>query len=104
MAYQWQFNGQDLPGATVASLVITNLQSLNAGNYAAVITNAAGSVTSAVAVLTVWVAPTFTLQPQSTTNVAGTDATFTVAGTGKLLRRVTNGTYNTSGNFGRERQ
>ena len=84
-AYQWKFNGQDLAGATGTSLVITNLQSSNAGNYTAVITNAAGSVTSGVAVLTVWVAPSFTLQPQSTTNVAGTDATFTVAGTGNPL-------------------
>ena len=36
-------------------------------------------LTSAVAVLTVWVPPSFTLQPASITNVSGTTANFSAA-------------------------
>lgn len=51
--YRWRFNGTDINGANNASLSLFNVQLSQAGNYAVVITNAAGSVTSAVAVLTV---------------------------------------------------
>jgi uncharacterized repeat protein (TIGR03803 family) len=52
--YQWQFNGQKLAGQTAASLSLTNVQFGNAGGYSVVVTNAYGSVTSAVAQLTVF--------------------------------------------------
>ncbi len=51
--YAWRFNGVKLAGATNASLTLTNLSAGNAGSYSAVITNAAGAVTSAPAILTV---------------------------------------------------
>jgi alpha-tubulin suppressor-like RCC1 family protein/pimeloyl-ACP methyl ester carboxylesterase len=52
--YQWQFNGQKLAGQTAASLSLTNVQFANAGGYSVIVTNAYGSVTSAVAQLTVF--------------------------------------------------
>lgn len=52
LSYQWYFNGTNqLIGATNCSLVLTNVQSTNQGYYLVVITNFAGSVTSAVAEL-----------------------------------------------------
>ncbi len=53
VSYQWQFNGTNIAGATNATLTLTNLQPANAGNYQVVISSAVGTVTSAVAVLTV---------------------------------------------------
>jgi hypothetical protein len=64
-AYQWQFNGASLVGATGAGLVLSNVQLTNAGNYAVVVSNAAGSVTSAVASLTVLGPPSITAEPAS---------------------------------------
>lgn len=51
--YQWRFNGTNISGATETSYTRTNAQSFDAGNYLAIVTNSAGSVTSSVAVLTV---------------------------------------------------
>ncbi|MEI7732630.1 MAG: PQQ-binding-like beta-propeller repeat protein, partial [Verrucomicrobiota bacterium] len=53
VGYQWQFNGANLPGATAPTLTLTNLAVTNAGNYAVVLSNAYGVMTSAVASLTV---------------------------------------------------
>jgi len=56
----WATSGRStarsLPGATAASLIIANVQTANAGNYQAIVTNAYGSATSEVATLTVSVA------------------------------------------------
>jgi len=53
LAYQWTFQGAKLPGATATTLLLTGLQATQAGSYAVVVTNTAGSITSAVASLTV---------------------------------------------------
>lgn len=54
LSYQWCFNTtNNLSGATNASLTIPTVQSTNAGSYVVVVTNSYGSVTSAVATLTV---------------------------------------------------
>jgi Immunoglobulin domain len=58
MSYQWLFYKKPIPGATVDTLSITNVQAFDAGIYALVITNAAGSATSSNAYLKVLVAPT----------------------------------------------
>ncbi len=50
---QWTFNGAAIAAATNAMLVLTNLGPANAGSYACVATNTAGSTTSSAAVLTV---------------------------------------------------
>lgn len=52
--YQWRFNGQDIAGQTAASMSLTNIQFTTAGGYSVVVANAYGSVTSAVAYLTVF--------------------------------------------------
>ena len=51
--YQWRFNGVNIGGATGASYTRTNVQLIHAGNYDVRVINNFGSVTSAVAVLTV---------------------------------------------------
>ncbi len=55
--YQWRKDGVAIAGATGASLSLAALTSANAGSYTVVVTNAAGSVTSAAATLTVTPAP-----------------------------------------------
>lgn len=52
-AYQWRRNGVDLPGATGASYHLPRVTSGAVGVYTVVVTNPAGSVTSASAVATV---------------------------------------------------
>ncbi|MEK7782170.1 MAG: immunoglobulin domain-containing protein, partial [Verrucomicrobiota bacterium] len=52
LAYQWRFNGTNLAGATSSSYTRLNAQAIHAGNYSVVVTNASGSITSAVAILT----------------------------------------------------
>jgi hypothetical protein len=64
-AYQWQFNGTPIAGATRTRLALTNVNSTQAGGYAAVITNNYGSITSAVANLVVQVVPPSIISPLS---------------------------------------
>jgi hypothetical protein len=82
--YQWQLDSVNIANATNASLSITNVQSTNAGTYTVIVTDAAGSVTSSNAVLTVGYGPGFSLEPASQSVVAGLNATFnaTTSGTG----------------------
>jgi hypothetical protein len=54
LAYQWQFTGTNLPGATNITLTLTNITMDQAGMYQVVVTNSAGSVTSSVAQLTIY--------------------------------------------------
>jgi hypothetical protein len=49
LAYQWLFQGTNLPGADAGPLVVTNVTPQNLGPYAVIITNNYGSVTSSVA-------------------------------------------------------
>ena len=53
LGYQWSFNGTAINGATASSLVRTNVQLGDAGNYAVVVSNSVSTVTSSNAVLTV---------------------------------------------------
>ncbi len=85
LRYQWLRNGADISGATGASYVVPSASAADAGSYAVVVTNSAGSVTSAVATLTVTsapVAPAITTQPASQTVTAGASATFRVVASG----------------------
>ncbi len=47
LTYQWSFNGAPLASQTGTNLVLTNLVSAQAGAYSVVVSNSAGSVTSA---------------------------------------------------------
>ena len=51
--YQWQFNDATLVGATNSTFSIANLELTAAGAYKVIVSNAAGSMTSSNAVLTV---------------------------------------------------
>ncbi len=82
LSYQWRWNGGGLAGASGSSLTLNNVQPANAGNYTVVVTNSAGSVTSAVAVLTVIVPPSLSSQPLSQTNVLGSTASFSAGASG----------------------
>jgi len=82
LSYQWRFFGTNLAGATAASHAMSNVQSADAGPYTVVVANSAGSVTSAVAVLTVASPPVITAQPQSQTVYAGSNTLFTVGAAG----------------------
>jgi endonuclease/exonuclease/phosphatase family metal-dependent hydrolase len=53
LGYQWRFYGTNLSIATGATFTRTNAQLAYAGEYTVVVSNSNGSVTSAVAVLTV---------------------------------------------------
>ena len=53
MAYQWRFNGEDIPDATNATLTLTNLTLGQTGYYYVVIDNAFGQAVSSKALLTV---------------------------------------------------
>ena len=53
LAFQWLKDGLKVSDATNATLTLNTLQTNQAGGYVVVITNAAGSVTSSVAALTV---------------------------------------------------
>ena len=53
LTYRWRKDGVILAGATNASFSLSGVQSNQAGNYSVAVANTYGSVTSAVAVLTV---------------------------------------------------
>ena len=89
--YQWQFssdggaNYTNIGGATAASHTITNAQASDAGLYRLVVTNAAGSATSAVAQVSVTsgaVAPSIQTQPTGATILVGGSKTFSVLANG----------------------
>lgn len=78
-AYQWQFNGTPIAGATRTRLTLTNVNSGQAGGYAAVITNNYGSITSAVANLTVLVVPPSIISPLSVPGKQGQPFTYKIS-------------------------
>lgn len=72
-----------VPGATTSQLTIASPTGSQDGyRYRAAFSNAAGSVTSTAATLTVHAAPTVTLQPLNVTVLAGQSASFEATGSG----------------------
>jgi uncharacterized repeat protein (TIGR03803 family) len=82
LSYQWQYEGANITGATNASLIITNVQKQQLGEYRATIRNPIGSVVSSSALLSFGTSAVITRQPQSQNLAAGARAAFTVAATG----------------------
>ena len=80
--YQWLFNAAPIAGATNVTFTLTNVQPTNAGSYSVIVANAAGSVLSLTATLTVIPPPVITSQPQSLGVMAGSNATFSVGASG----------------------
>ena len=95
--YQWQFNGSNIMAQT--GIAYTNAAALTtaAGEYRVIISNIAGSVTSAPAFLT-FVATNLTITAPPTNRIvpAGTNVTLTVAAVGtepKSYQWYTNTTF-----------
>jgi hypothetical protein len=82
LAYQWQFDTTNIPGATNISYSVENAQPTNDGNYSVIVSNAYGSVTSAPATLTVIGTPFITTQPTNETASPGSTAAFSVSAGG----------------------
>jgi hypothetical protein len=85
--YQWLFNGAPLFAATNTTLSLLNVQPGQAGDYSAVVFNAAGSVVSAAARLTVNRLPTILVPPTNTFVRLGSNTVFAVGAVGNGLLR-----------------
>ncbi|MBO1316847.1 immunoglobulin domain-containing protein [Acanthopleuribacter pedis] len=83
LSYQWRLGGQNVAGATNATLTLTDIQLANAGSYTCVVTNDCGPVTSDPIVVNVQDGPAFSQQPQNQTECEGQSATFTVTASGQ---------------------
>jgi hypothetical protein len=81
-SYQWRFNSTNISGATDSTYTRSNAQPADVGSYSVVVSNAAGSLTSSNAILTVNVPPVITTQPQSLSATVGSNACFWVVVTG----------------------
>ncbi len=82
LMYQWTHDGTNLVAATDTSLSLTNVQPVDAGDYAVIITNAEGSVTSLVATLIVLVPVSITVDLTNQVVVQGTTVTLSVVADG----------------------
>ncbi len=85
LSYQWQFHAANIQGEIGPSLVLARVKQDQAGPYRVIVSNSAGSVTSAVATLTVVVTagtPALTAQPRSTVIRVGESALLSVSATG----------------------
>jgi hypothetical protein len=80
--YQWRRNGTNIWDAILSTYTMNNVQTADAGSYAVVITNVAGSVTSNPSVLTVGLPARITAQPVDVTVGLGSNAQFTVTASG----------------------
>ena len=79
-SYQWLYQGSAVAAATQSTLVVTNTLPSQAGNYAAVVTNIYGAVTSDVASLTVNVDSSIITSALTASGRQGTTFTYTIAG------------------------
>lgn len=86
LAFQWRRNGVAIAGATGGTYTTPALALADSGaKYSVVVSNAAGTVTSADSTLTVFGPPTITTQPVAQTVALGATATFSVAASGEGL-------------------
>lgn len=83
--YQWRYAGTNIPNANAATYPIAAAQASDAGTYSVFIENAAGSVLSSNAVLTVQIPPVITQEPADLTVGERKAATFKVVATGVNL-------------------
>lgn len=84
LTYQWNKGGTAISGATAGSYTTPATSMADSGSsFTVTVSNAAGSVTSSAAILTVQaVAPAIGVQPSNQTVFAGAAATFNVTATG----------------------
>lgn len=82
LSYQWEKDGEDMPGRTSHQLLINSTQASDAAVYACRVTSVFGTATSDGATLSILVAPTITGHPQGLAVTAGQSAIFTVEAEG----------------------
>jgi alpha-tubulin suppressor-like RCC1 family protein len=88
ISFQWYFNntllvdGGRISGSTNATLNLANIVTNDAGHYQVVASNFLGVTTSSVAVLTVLVPPTITMQPIGRSVPPGLPTTFNATASG----------------------
>lgn len=105
LLYQWRRNGVALSdggqifGSTTASLLITNVNAGNVGNYTVDVSNGCGSVTSNIAVLGICSGASIVTPPSNQTACVGSPATFSVVagGTGPFNYQWRKNTVNIGG-------
>lgn len=85
--YQWRLNGRNVEGATNRTLVLNNVQPVSAGEYLALVYNAAGSAVSDTVTLFVTTPPQISAHPQSRDVRPGSNVVFSVfaSGAGTLM-------------------
>jgi hypothetical protein len=71
LSYQWYYKGEAIADATVSALVLPHVSVQQEGLYYVVVTNAAGSVTSSNALLTVNYPPALVKVSDVTASGAG---------------------------------
>lgn len=84
ISYQWQFNQQNLPGATGSTLSLSGIRATASGTYRVIITSPYGVTLSNDAQVTVIPnpPPTILTQPTGTTVFEGASVSLSVAATG----------------------
>ena len=82
LAYQWRLNGTNVPGAVLSSLTLDAVSVASAGLYSVVVSNPAGVVVSANALLVVSSPPVISTQPAARVVNAAAPVTFTVSALG----------------------
>lgn len=93
LRYQWQKNGINLidsgpvSGSTTTNLTIANAQTNDAGSYQLIVTNDYGSVTGAVAVLSILVPAAIASEPSSQSVLLNSNAVFSASASGTLPLR-----------------
>jgi hypothetical protein len=80
--FQWRRNGRAIPGATNATLTLTNVQVFDRGDFSVVVSNPAGATVSPEARLSVRTPPEVIVGPTQTVAYLGTETAFqaTVSG------------------------
>ena len=82
LTYQWSKDGSPIPGASAASLVLSNAQALDSGTYAVVVGNVVGSVSSTPAEVFINAPVTISAQPEGVQLTAGSSALLSVTASG----------------------
>ena len=85
LTYQWKKNGVNITGnatATTSTLTLSGVSVTDVADYTVVVTGGCGNTTSNVAAFALNPATLVTTQPTAVPQCTGTNATFTVAGTG----------------------
>ncbi|MEY5024988.1 MAG: hypothetical protein RLZZ244_516, partial [Verrucomicrobiota bacterium] len=89
MSYQWRKGGQPIAGGTQATLLVGSVQEGGGGSYDVVVTNVAGSATSAASVVSVNLPPRVVVHPENQGVNPGGELVLSVVaeGTGVLRYR-----------------